>query len=34
MASIQAYDDGVVTEALIDAATEQAIRDAYQTTLS
>ena len=34
MKSIQAYEDGVVTEAVIDAATEQAIRDAYQTTLS
>jgi len=34
MASVQAYEDGVVTEAVIDAATEQALRDAYQATLS
>ena len=34
MASIRAYDDGVVTAAVIDAATEQAIRDRYQASLS
>ena len=34
LASIQAYDDGVLAEALVDAATEQAISDAYEATIA
>jgi len=34
LTSIQAYEDGVIAEAAVDAATEQAIRSAYEASMA